>query len=75
MQRYKKAAFQKSVFFLFRTIKYGVYCATVLWWPGDIYHTRNWLSVEAAAAEASTAVRHNCAAEREAWPQLPAETV
>ena len=30
---------------------------------------------EAVAAEAGTAVRHNCAAEREAWPQLPAETV
>jgi len=65
----------KSLFYFFRTRKYGVYCAKVLWWPGNIYHRRNWHSGEAAAAEAGTAVRHNCAAEREAWPQLPAESV
>jgi len=35
--------------------------------------------VEAGAAEAATALRchwgHNCTAEREAWPELSAETV
>ena len=67
------------VFFLFRTVQCGVYCARVLWRPGDVYHRRNWLSVEAATAEAATDLcwhwGHNCAAEREAWPDLPARTV
>jgi len=75
LQRCKKAAVQKSVLFLFRTRKYGVYCAKVLWWPGDICHRRNWLSGEAAGAEGGTVVRHNCAAVGEAWPQLAAKPV